>query len=71
MKGWEFIDGGIRKYHSWGWSEVYADSPEDCFTREELKMVLKDLNERSLINALSSEETELLDKIKEKCRRKR
>ena len=68
MRSWEFIEGGVRKYHDWGYVEIFAE-PENCFTKEELVMVLKDLDERFKIDALSVEEASLLEKIKAKCRK--
>lgn len=64
------IDGGVRKIHAWGYSEVYAE-PESCFTREELIQVLEELQKLSEFNAISSEDAVLLTKIKEHCKRKR
>ena len=70
MRGWERIEGGVRKYHDWGYVEVYAET-ENCFTEEELKEVLRDLDGRFRIDALNVEEIALLEKIKAHFKKRR
>lgn len=65
MRAWKRIEGGIRKYHAWGESEVYMSEIEDCFTREELGQVIRDLSSLPL-DSLTEEEKKLLSKCKEK-----
>ena len=57
------IEGGVRKFHSWGESEVFMPNPEDCFTKEELEEVIRELSSLP-IDALSEEDKELLDRCK-------
>lgn len=64
MKRYEILPNGVRKYHDWGYSEVYA-APENCFSPEESDEVIAKLSALPS-DALKTEEKTLLQKLKDK-----
>ena len=74
MRSFEKIEGGVRKFHSWGYSEIYMDNFADCFTDEELDQVVLHLTKLKNAGALTTEEeadlTVCIDERKKRRKRK-
>jgi len=58
MRSWIKIEGGVRKFHDWGESEVFMPFPQ-CFTDRELDQVILELS--SLKDTQGSTAEELKD----------
>ena len=69
MISWEILPNGIRKHFDWGYSEIYAE-PENCFTKQELIQVVKELDALKGIGATTPKTNALLVKLKEKLKEK-
>jgi len=67
MVKWELITNGIRKYHSWGWVDIYMPV-EDCFTKEELIQAATGLQQRQAIQAIGPDAAQILGKLKKKLK---
>ena len=48
MKYFTYVEGGIRKCYSWGYSERKAGNLADCFTPDELLQVIETLGKVDL-----------------------
>ena len=67
MKYFTYVEGGIRKYYSWGYSERKADNLADCFTPDELLQVIETLGKVDLGDA----DKDLLTKAKFKWKERK
>lgn len=63
MRRWELIQTGVRKYHDWGYSEVYMPSVRDCFTSEEKREVIAKLTAIP-VEYLSQDELKVLGELR-------
>ena len=59
---WSFIENGIKKTFSWGYSEIFMP-PQDCFTDEETLQVVDELSELRA-DVITNDEKALLTKLK-------
>lgn len=67
MIRWEKIEGGVRKYHDWGWVDIYAPF-EECFTKDELIQVTIELDTLQKMGCVSVGSQPLLQKCKDKLK---
>lgn len=59
MFKWEKIEGGIRKYYNWGFSEVFMPNLVDCFSLNEITQLIE--HYKKVIR--TRQEQEFLDKL--------
>ena len=67
---WEIIPDGVRKHHDWGHADVYGEF-EDCFTKEELMHVIRELRDRKGWGALGPNLEPKLPKLIKKLKEMR
>lgn len=69
MDYFEYISGGIRKHHSWGYVDILTENPADGFSPEEQFQLAEKMGR--IENDLSQDDKDTLNKVRKKLKERK